>query len=43
MKITSIELEEDIEHLKHQDFKNKKHKDNCGCGYCWLKKNKESD
>lgn len=31
--------DERIEHLKHQDFKNSKHLNNCDCGYCWMKKN----
>ena len=30
--------DEDIEHLKHQDFKNKKHEKGCMCGYCELKR-----
>ena len=30
--------DEDIEHLKHQDFKNKKHEKGCTCGYCELKR-----
>lgn len=34
--------DEDIEHLKHQDFKNKIHPNDCGCGYCWMKRNKVS-
>ena len=29
--------EENIEHLKHQDFKNKQHDKDCKCGYCWMK------
>ena len=32
--------EEQLESLKHTDFKNSKHKSNCKCGYCWMKKNK---
>ena len=31
--------EEQVEHLKHKDFKSSKHKDDCKCGYCWMKKN----
>lgn len=30
--------DEHIEHLKHQDFKNKKHEKGCACGYCELKR-----
>jgi len=30
--------DEHIEHLKHQDFKNKKHEEGCTCGYCELKR-----
>ena len=30
--------DEHIEHLKHKDFKNKKHKEGCTCGYCELKR-----
>lgn len=30
--------DEDIEHLKHQDFKNKEHEKGCTCGYCELKR-----
>ena len=36
-KMTEI-TDEDIEHLKHKDFKNKKHKEGCTCGYCELKR-----
>ena len=30
--------DEHIEHLKHQDFKNKKHEKGCTCGYCELRR-----
>jgi len=30
--------DEHIEHLKHQDFKNKKHEEGCTCGYCELER-----
>ena len=30
--------DEHIEHLKHQDFKNKTHEKGCTCGYCELKR-----
>ena len=30
--------DEDIEHLKHQDFKNKQHEKGCMCRYCELKR-----
>ena len=30
--------DEHIEHLKHQDFKAKKHEKGCTCGYCELKR-----
>jgi hypothetical protein len=30
--------EEDIEHLKHKDFMNKKHDKTCKCGYCEMKR-----
>jgi hypothetical protein len=37
--------DEDIEVLKHRDFRNKKHEKDCTCGYCeilkWFVKNVE--
>ena len=31
--------DEDIERMRHEDFKKSKHSKECRCGYCWMKNN----